>query len=97
MEETLHTAVLIDEKDNVLTVLEDVKAGEWAGTDREKIQAGEDIPCYHKIARWDVAKGEALYKYGQQMGYALTDIAKGDWVHTHNADSEMPVEGGEAV
>ena len=83
-------AVLIEEKDNVLTVLEDILPGEWVGTGTETIQAMEGIPLYHKIARSDIAEGEVLYKYGQPMGYALCDIRKGQWVHTHNADSAPP-------
>ena len=92
---TKKKAVLIEEKDTVLTVLETVCAGETASTGTEDITAMEDIPQYHKIARRIMKQGEIIYKYGQSMGYATVDIAAGQWVHTHNADSEQP-EGGEA-
>lgn len=88
-------AVLIEENDTVLTVLEAVHAGETASTGAEDITALEDIPQYHKIARRAVKRGEVIYKYGQPMGYAAADIAAGQWVHTHNAGSEQP-EGDEA-
>lgn len=45
----------------------------------------------------DVPKGGLLYKYGQQIGYAQADIHKGDWVHTHNADSEKPWDVAGAI
>lgn len=83
-------AVLIEEKDSVLTVLEAVAAGQWVSTGREELLAVEEIPQYHKIARREIKKGQQIYKYGQPMGYATRDIAVGQWVHTHNAASEQP-------
>ncbi len=43
-----------------------------------------DIPAMHKVALVPIAKGEAILKYGQVIGFANTDIAPGDHVHTHN-------------
>lgn len=86
-------AVLIEEIDNVLTVLEDVAVGDIVSVGAEEIIALEDIPQYHKIARKSIQYREVLYKYGSPMGYATMPIKQGQWVHTHNADSEMP-EGG---
>lgn len=43
-----------------------------------------DIPAMHKVALVPIAKGEAIRKYGQVIGFAGTDIAPGDHVHTHN-------------
>ena len=90
MEQRKKKAVLIEALDNVLTVLEPVQAGDVVSTGMEDVSALEEIPQYHKIARTDVKRGAILYKYGQPMGYATADIAKGQWVHTHNADSEQP-------
>ena len=87
-------AILIDELDTVLTVLEDVQANDIVSTGFEEITALEDIPQYHKIARKAMQPGDVLYKYGNPMGYATANIMQGQWVHTHNADSEMP-EGGD--
>lgn len=88
-------AVLIDEKDNVLTVLEHVAAGDAVSDGNGMVIAVEEIPVYHKIARQNLCCGDVLYKYGQPMGYATENIEKGAWVHTHNADSEQP-EGSDA-
>ena len=41
-----------EEKDTVLTVLEPVKTGETVSTGCEDIEALEDIPQYHKIAKY---------------------------------------------
>lgn len=86
-------AVLIDQRDSVLTVLEHVAAGELADTGREQQTALEAIPQYHKVARWELCPGEVIYKYGQPMGYAIRHIQAGQWVHTHNAGSKLLEEG----
>ena len=41
-------------------------------------------PAGHKIARAAIARGVAVVKYGQVIGYATCDIAAGDHVHSHN-------------
>ena len=34
-----------------------------------------DIPAMHKVALVPIAKGDAILKYGQVIGFANTDIA----------------------
>ncbi len=48
-----------------------------------------EIPAGHKIALRDIPQGEYVIKYGEIIGRAKTDIAKGDWVHTHNVASHL--------
>ncbi len=40
----------------------------------------EAIPQGHKTALSDIQKGEAIYRYGQVIGYATRNIPKGSWV-----------------
>ena len=47
-----------------------------------------DIPIYHKFSYRAVKKGEPVIKYGEQLGLASQDIAVGDYVHTHNLESQ---------
>ncbi len=42
----------------------------------------------HKLALKPIKKGEAVYKYGQIIGFASKDIAPGDWVHVHNVAAD---------
>jgi (2R)-sulfolactate sulfo-lyase subunit alpha len=42
------------------------------------------IPIGHKIALTDIKKGATVWKYGQDIGKAVADIAKGEHVHVHN-------------
>ena len=43
-----------------------------------------EIPAGHKIALRDIKQGENVIKYGFPIGHAICDIAKGEWVHSHN-------------
>jgi len=44
------------------------------------------IPSGHKIATRDLARGAAIRKYAQVIGYAADAIRAGDHVHTHNVE-----------
>jgi altronate hydrolase len=56
------------------------------GTDipEEHLRAVGVVPEGHKIATRDIARGETIFRYGQIIGFASTDIPAGDHVHTHN-------------
>lgn len=83
----METILHIDEKDNLVTCLRDVKKGETVEVEGEKITANADIPQFHKMAAADIEKGGLCYKYGQVIGKATLDIRKGDYVHVHNCES----------
>jgi altronate hydrolase len=70
--------VRLSAKDNVVTAKESLAVGEEGAT--------QPIPRGHKMATTAIAKGEAVRKYAQVIGYAHTDIAAGEHVHTHNLD-----------
>ena len=79
-----YTAVKIEEKDNVATVLQNVAPGETVtyndgGTPCE-IVAREAIPVYHKIALVPLSKGGQVFKYGESLGRLTSDVPAGMWV-----------------
>jgi len=43
----------------------------------------------HKYARYDIAAGENVIKYGYPIGHALYDIKKGEHVHSHNLKTNL--------
>lgn len=101
-------ALLMDPKDNVVTVITDVPAGETVtyrnGEQVCSLTAQEDIPYCHKIALVDLAEGSHIIKYGESLGVVSCDIAKGRWVAHHNLfsvprdyDSEMVEAKDEAL
>ena len=87
----MHNGLLIDERDNVLTVIEPVKAGDLVTYHSlvdgvKSIEARTDIPIYHKISIKNVDIDEPLIKYGETIGFAVVSIIAGDHVHTHNIE-----------
>lgn len=83
-------AVLVNDKDNVVTAVSDLRAGEdvtyRVGSEIRQIKVGETIPYGHKIAITKIARGSDIIKYGEIIGRAKSDIQPGQWVHTHNTD-----------
>ena len=78
--------LILAAEDNVGVLLEDAKAGDTAAYGETEVVCTDDIPFCHKVALRDIARHEDFIKYGEIIGYALRDIKKGEWVHTHNLD-----------
>jgi len=78
----MHQFVRLDPSDNVVTATGALpKGAEIEGT-----RTTAAIPSGHKIATCAIAQGEMVRKYAQLIGYAASDIAPGDHVHTHNVE-----------
>jgi (2R)-sulfolactate sulfo-lyase subunit alpha len=80
-----------DKKDTVgVIVVEGLKAGtDMFGVVTHddssfKLKAKMDVPIGHKVALVDIKKGDTVIKYGQDIGKAVANIAKGEHVHVHN-------------
>ena len=78
-------ALLMDEKDNVVTCVTEVAAG-------------QDV-VYRKGQEFCTVKAEENIKYGESLGVMTEDAAKGHWVSHNNLvsvprdyDSEMVQE-----
>jgi (2R)-sulfolactate sulfo-lyase subunit alpha len=78
-------------KDNVgVVVVEDLKAGTAMDgtiteTDRDTaVTAQHDIPIGHKVALVDLAEGDTVIKYGEDVGVLKSSVKKGEHVHVHN-------------
>ena len=83
--------VVHDEQDSVgVVVVEGAGAGRtltgWVmEQDTElEIQARQDIPIGHKIAIATLKKGDAVIKYGVDIGRVVADIEAGEHAHVHN-------------
>ena len=85
------TAMVIDGKDNVATIIGALKAGQTVsvkvGGKAKKVKVKKAIPFGHKIAIVPIKKGEQVLKYGASIGTATENIAVGDYVHIHNIES----------
>ncbi len=74
----------LDSKDNVAVMIADGKKGQTIKCGKDVIELISDIPFGHKCALVDINAGEKIIKYGCPIGYALTDIKKGELIREHN-------------
>jgi (2R)-sulfolactate sulfo-lyase subunit alpha len=49
-----------------------------------RMTACADVPIGHKIALRDLAVGDTVTKYGQDIGKIVAPVKKGEHVHIHN-------------
>lgn len=76
---------MIKPGDSVVCILEDAKKGDTVITpEGETIVLLEDIEFAHKVCVQDLKKNAPVIKYGEEIGYMLTDVNKGSWIHNHN-------------
>lgn len=80
-----------DRRDNVgVVVVENLAAGTdmlcVVTEDNSELRArcNQDVPIGHKIALKDLAVGDTVVKYGEDIGKVVAPIRKGDHVHTQN-------------
>lgn len=50
----------------------------------------EDIPMGHKVALTDIDKDDAVIRYGQIIGYADTNIQRGEWINENKLVMPQP-------
>lgn len=84
-------AILISPLDDVATVIVELTGGDRAvffkNGEITQVPVVGTIPKYHKLAVRDIKQAEPLRKYGEIMGQATRDIARGSHVHDHNVAS----------
>ena len=77
-------AVHLRPEDNVAIAARPLQPGQEFQFDGAVFAVSRRVGLGHKIAVRPIAKGEAVRKYGQIIGFASADIAPGDHVHVHN-------------
>ena len=87
--------IIHDQKDNVAVVVIDETSKNqdcigWIMESDEtiKIKSINEIPLGHKIALKDLKEGDAILKYGHDIGKVVAPIKKGDHVHVHNVKTK---------
>ncbi|MBW1666651.1 MAG: UxaA family hydrolase [Deltaproteobacteria bacterium] len=84
-------AIVMDEKDNVATLLADADKGDViqvkTGAKETEIKVQEKIQFGHKFALKEIKSGQDVVKYGEIIGRATKDIPNGHHVHIHNVES----------
>ncbi len=88
--------IIISEKDNVATALDELPAGTTVSVKtehgREKIELISHIPRGHKFALIHIDRGGAVIKYGEMIGKSIEEIPRGQHVHVHNVVSQSKGE-----
>lgn len=80
-----------DRRDNVgVVVVENLTAGTdmlcviTEDNSEIRTRSNQDVAIGHKVALKDLAVGDTVIKYGEDIGKVVAAIRKGDHVHTHN-------------
>jgi hypothetical protein len=73
--------------DNIAVALRPLKAGETVTLDGAALTIDRAIAVGHKLAARAIAAGEIILKYSCPIGTAIRAIAAGEYVHTHNVES----------
>jgi len=76
--------IRLNAADNVVVASADLTAD--VVLEGEDVTVTTDIVRGHKVATAAIAKGDAVRKYDQIIGFATADIAPGDHVHSHNLE-----------
>ena len=76
----MRTYIQINEADNVAIAVQEIAAGTeiMPGVVTKSV-----IPQGHKIALVPIPKDAPVIRYGVELGYALDDIEKGQWINEH--------------
>lgn len=82
-------AVHLRPEDNVAIASRPLAPGSEYRLNGHTFQLDNRIGMGHKIALRPIKKGEAIYKYGQIIGFASRDIAPGEHVHVHNVAADV--------
>ncbi|MBL8799089.1 MAG: altronate dehydratase [Planctomycetia bacterium] len=77
-------AVHLRPQDNIAVAARNLAPGLEIQVNGSAVTLPGRIGLGHKIALKPIPKGEAIYKYGQIIGFASQDIAPGSHVHVHN-------------
>ena len=77
---TGYRTIRINERDNVAIIVEAGGLKSGALLDNG-IQLFDDVPQGHKVALEDLTEDAPIIRYGEVIGYAESDIVRGQWIH----------------
>jgi altronate hydrolase len=81
-------AVHLRPEDNIAVATRNLPEGTQVKYNGDTLTVSGRIGLGHKLALRDIRKGEAVYKYGQIIGFASQDIPAGGHVHVHNVRAD---------
>ncbi len=81
-------AVHLRPEDNIAVASRNLPAGAEIQIDGRAVTLPQRVGLGHKLALRPIKKGEAVYKYGQIIGFASQDISLGGHVHVQNVSAD---------
>src|SRR5713101_6097613 len=81
-------AVQLRPNDNVAVAARNLPEGIDIELNGSTLHLNQRVGLGHKLALQNIKKGEAIYKYGQIIGFARQDIPAGSHVHVHNVAAD---------
>jgi len=86
--------VLLAPDDNCIVAARTLLADTRVEIDGAEILVARRVDTGHKLARWTIAAGDTVFKYGAAIGHATAPIAIGEHIHSHNLASDyLPAAG----
>lgn len=83
-----HAFLLLDSSDNILICTCSVSAGTIVSFEGATVRLRDDIGLGHKVARFALAAGDKVYRYGFPIGTMIHAVERGGHVHHHNLASD---------
>lgn len=83
-----NSAIHLHGTDNVAVARVTIAPDTLLRMDGVEIRTKDPIPAGHKVALREIAPGEVVLRYGQNIGKAKTRILPGQHIHTHNLGFE---------
>jgi altronate hydrolase len=81
--------IKIHSLDNVAVALADLAEGAEVTVDNQTVRLRQAVGRGHKFALRTIHQGENVVKYGLPIGHATADIAEGEYIHSHNARTNL--------
>ena len=91
----LEPLLLLHPSDNVAVARRALQAGEILTVAGRTLEILDAVPANHKVAISDLRERDLIRKFGQPIGSASTQIARGQWVHVQNVSVERDKAGYE--
>lgn len=80
--------ILLDQADNVFVCCQSLALGESVDIGGNCFVVSSPIELGHKIARFALASGDRVFKYGVPIGSMVKDVGIGAHIHLHNMKSD---------
>jgi (2R)-sulfolactate sulfo-lyase subunit alpha len=87
-DKSLPPLLLLHPEDNIFVARRSLDANEAITVDDHLVKIAAPIPLGHKVARFALAPGTRIVKYGASIGSTTAPIEPGDHVHLHNMKSD---------